>query len=179
MLPFAAARAGGQTTALAIVVGGFALLVDGALRRTTAPATLLTPWWRAALGTSARSIAVWAFADAGKVVAFAATAAPALGIALGKPLLGVAAVPLVVLTPVASRLIALSVDVLFSRDRRGPGAFVRVVVTSALTVLVVLASLSAGARAGASAALAAATTLIVAYVVAAAAFCEWRLSAAI
>ncbi|MBV8369903.1 MAG: hypothetical protein JO036_13400 [Candidatus Eremiobacteraeota bacterium] len=179
VLPFAAARAGGQTTALAVVVGGFALLVDGALRRTTAPATLLTPWWRAALGTSARAIAVWAFADAVQVAAFAAAAAPALGIAIGKPLLGVAAVPLVVLTPVASRLISLSVDVFFSRDRRGPGAFVRVVLTSALAVLVVLASLSAGARAGAPAALATATALVAAYAVAAAAFCEWRLSAAV
>jgi hypothetical protein len=176
-LPAVAARAGGQATALAVVIGGFALLTDGALRRTTAPATLLAPWWRAALGTSAPAIVAWALADAFAVAAFGAGTSLALGTALRTPLLGLAAVPLVVLAPVALRVTALGVDSVFPGDRRGPGAFVRVAVVGALTVLTVLAALGAGARGGLLASLAAPTAVLLAIIAATAEISTRRLAA--
>ena len=178
LLPAIAVRAGGQATALAVVIGGFALLLDGAFRRTTAPATLLTPWWRSALGTSPRAIVAWAFADASAVAAFGAGAAFALGIALGAPLLGIAAIPLVALVPVAVRTTALAADALFPGDRRGPGAFVRVLAVGGLAVLVATAALAAGAAGGAPVAIAAATVLILATVACGAAYSSRRLAAA-
>jgi len=178
VLPFVAARVGGQTIALAVVIGGFALVLDGALRRTTAPGTLLTPWWRAAVGTSGRSIAAWAIADAASVAAFAAGAMLALGAMLRTPLLGIAALPLVVCAPVALRTTVLATDTLFPGDRRGPGAFVRVLVVGALTALVAVASFAAGARAGAPASLAVATAMLLGIVAMSALFASRRLSAA-
>lgn len=176
-LPVVAARAGGQATALAVVIGGFALLADGALRRTTAPGTLLAPWWRSALGTSALAIVAWALADALVVAAFGAGASLALGTALRTPLLGVAAVPLVVLAPVALRVTALAVDSVFPGDRRGPGALVRVMAVGALTALTALAVLGAGARGGVLAALAATTAVLIAVIAVTAAISTRRLAA--
>jgi hypothetical protein len=176
-LPSVAARAGGQATALAVVIGGFALLVDGALRRTTAPATLLVPWWRTALGTSVRAIVAWAVADAFVVAAFGAGVSLALGAALRAPLLGIVAVPLVVSTPVALRMTALAVDSVFPGDRRGPAAFVRVLAVGALTVIVAVAGLGAGARGGVLASLLVTTAALVAVLLATAAFSARRLAA--
>ncbi|HEX3462475.1 MAG TPA: hypothetical protein VHS78_00295 [Candidatus Elarobacter sp.] len=176
--PWIAARAGGQATALAVVIGGFALLLDGALRRTTAPATLLTLWWRAAIGTSARSVVAWALADASAVVAFGAGAALVFGTALRTPLLGIAALPLILLAPVTLRTTALAVDTLFPADRHGPGAFMRLVVVGGSAAIIAIASFAAGACAGALASLVVATVLLLALLVLTAQMSARRLSAA-
>jgi hypothetical protein len=176
-VPSIAARAGGQATALVVVLGGFALLVDGALRRTTAPATLLTPWWRAAFGTSAPAVVVWALADASTVIAFGVGASLGLGAMLVRPLFGLAALPLVVLAPVALRVTALAVDSVFPGDRRGPGGFVRVVVVGTFAALIAVAAFGAGAGGGILAAFLTATAALTAVIVAAAALSTRQLAA--
>jgi hypothetical protein len=178
--PRAAGIAGGELVAMAIVIGGAALLLDGALRRTTAPATLLSPWWRSAIGTSPRAIVAWALADATAVVLFGAGAAIGLGVAFGAPLLALAALPIVVLVPLALRLIVLGVDSLFpsALDRRGAGASLRVAAVAAATAAIVALSLFTGVRGGAIAAVVTASALLAASVAASARWCAARLCSA-
>jgi hypothetical protein len=176
VVPRYAGTAGGELVAMAVVIGGFALLLDGALRHTTAPATLLSPWWRSAIGTSANGIAVWALADAAQAYAFGAGAAIGLGAALGAPLLGFAAIPAVVLVPVALRLVALAVDVLFpsAADRRGAGAALRCATVFVLAAATAALALAAGAHGGALASLAAITALLAVLVTISARWCATR-----
>jgi len=178
--PRFAGAAGGDLVAMAVVIGGFALLLDGALRRSTAPGTLLSPWWRSAIGTSGAAVVAWALADSARIALFGAGAALGLGIAFGSPLLAVAAVPVVFLVPVALRLTALAVDVLFpaALDRRAAGASVRVVAVATLTAVIVTLALAAAVRGGVFAALATVTLLLTGLVLAAARWCAFRLPGA-
>ena len=171
--PRFAAVAGGQLVAMAIVVGGLAVLLDAAIRGTTAPATLRSPWWRAAVGTSPRALAAWAFCDAIGPAAPLIGIALGLGIALGRPFYALAALPAILLVPVALRLVVLAVDTVFpaAADRYGAGASLRVFVVLELTTDIFVLALMAGARGGAFASIAVTTVALLA-VVAAAAWCS-------
>ncbi|HEY0382787.1 MAG TPA: hypothetical protein VGC72_11345 [Candidatus Elarobacter sp.] len=179
--PHLAARAGGELVSMAVVVGGLAVIFDAAIRGTTAPATLRSPWWRAAVGTSPLALVAWAFCDAAGVAAMLAGAALGLGVALGDPLPALAAVPEIALVPVALRLVVLAVDTFFPNavDRRGAGAGVRVTVVAELTLDIVFLALYAGAGGGPLAAIAATTAALVVVVVVAAWCCAVRLPYAV
>jgi hypothetical protein len=171
--PRVAAVAGGQLVAMAIVVGGLAVILDAAIRGTTAPATLRSPWWRAAVGTSPRGLAAWAFCDAAGAAAPLVGIAVGLGIALGQPLAALAVLPAIALVPAALRLVVLCGDTFFpaAADRRGAGAGLRAFVVFELTLDVFTLALAAGARGGAFASIAAATVALLA-ITAAAAWCS-------
>ena len=179
--PRFAAAAGGQLVSMAIVVGGLAAILDSAIRGTAAPATLHSPWWRAAFGTSPLGLATWAFCDAIGVAAPLTGIAIGLGIALGQPLPALAALPAVVLLPAALRLVVLCCDTLFpaATDRHGAGATVRIFVIFELTADVVTLALMAGARAGAFASLAVVTVALLAITAAAACCAAARLPHAV
>jgi hypothetical protein len=170
--PRLAAVAGGQTVAMAIVVGGLAVLLDAAIRGTTAPAALRSPWWCAAVGTSPGGLAAWAFCDGAGATAPLIGIAAGLGIALRSPLHAVAAIPAILLLPAALRLVVLAVDTMFpaAADRRGAGASLRIFVVSELAADIFALALWAGAYGGAFASLAVTAVALLA-VVAAAALC--------
>jgi hypothetical protein len=171
--PRFSAVAGGQALSMAIVVGGLAVLLDAAIRGTTAPSTLRSPWWRAAVGTSPRALAAWAFCDALGAAAPLIGIAAGLGIALGRPLYALAALAAILLLPVALRLVALAADTVFpsAADRYGAGASLRIFVVFELTADIVWLALVAGARGGAFASIAVTTAALLA-VVAVAAWCS-------
>lgn len=171
--PRAAAVAGGQLVAMAIVVGGLAVILDASIRMTTAPATLRSPWWRGAVGTSPHGLAVWAFCDAAGTAALLIGFAIGLGIALGQALSALAALPAMLLAPAALRLVLLAVDTFFpgDTDRRSVAASARVFVMMELTADVFTLALMAGARGGPFASIAATTAALLA-IVAVAAWCS-------
>lgn len=179
--PRVAATAGGQLVSMVIVVGGLAVILDAAIRGTTAPATLRSPWWRAAFGTSSRGLATWAFCDAIGAAAPLTGIAVGLGVALGQPLPALAALPAVVLLPVALRLVVLCCDTFFpaATDRYGAGASARVFVVFELTADVVTLALMAGARGGVFASLAVVTAALLAIAAAAAGCAAARLPHAV
>jgi hypothetical protein len=166
------AIAGGQLIAMTIIVGGLAVLLDASIRSTTAPATLRSPWWRAAIGTSSLALATWAFCDAAGAAALLAGIALGLGVALGNPLPALAAIPAILLVPAALRLVVLAVDTFYpaAADRSGAGAGARLWVVWELTVAIFMLALVAGARGGAYASIAT-TTAALFFVVVAAAWC--------
>jgi hypothetical protein len=149
------------------------VLLDAAIRGTTAPSTLRSPWWRAAVGTSPRALAAWAFCDALGAAAPLIGIAAGLGIALGRPLYALAALAAILLLPVALRLVALATDTVFpsAADRYGAGASLRIFVVFELTADIVWLALVAGARGGAFASIAVTTAALLA-VVAVAAWCS-------
>jgi hypothetical protein len=173
--------AGGQLVALTIVIGGLALLLDASIRGTTAPATLRSPWWRAAIGTLPRALAAWAFCDAAGTASMVIGIVLGLGVALGNPLPALAAVPAILLLPVALRLVVLVVDTFYpaAADRRGAGAAARLAVVWQATIAIFALSVVAGARGGAYASIATATAAL-SLIVAVAAWCgAARLPAAV
>lgn len=179
--PRVAAGAGGQLVSTVIVAGGLAIVLDGAIRGTTAPAELRSPWWRSAIGTSPRAMIAWALAG---TLPFAVTASGAvlgLGLAMHALALAVAAVPAIVLAPVALRLLVFGVDVLFaaSADRRGVAAALRVALVVAATTGVVTAAFAVGARGGLLASIGTFTVLLAALVAASAWWCARRLPSAV
>ena len=170
--PRFAAVAGGQVVAMAIVVGGLAVLLDAAIRGTTAPATLRSPWWRAAVGTSTRGLIAWALCDGAGAAASLIGIAAGLGIALNDPLPALAALPAILLLPVTLRLVVLAVDTFFptAADRRGAGAGVRLFVVAELTADIVTLALMAAASGGTYASIAVVTVALAA-IAAVAAWC--------
>ena len=175
------AIAGGQLVAMAIIVGGLAVLLDASIRATIAPATLRSPWWRAAVGTSSLALATWAICDAAGAASLLAGLALGLGVALGNPLPALAGIPAIVLAPAALRLVVLAVDTFYptAADRRGAGASTRLVVVWQLTAAIFTLAVVTGARGGAYASIAT-TTAALFFVVVAAAWCAAsRLPAAV
>jgi hypothetical protein len=179
--PHLAVRAGGDLTALVTVVGGLAVIFDAAVRGTTAPATLRSPWWRAAVGTSGAALAAWAFCDSAGVAAMLIGVAFGVGAALGEPLPAMLAVPMIALVPVALRLVVLAVDTFFptAADRRGAGGGVRAGVVGELTLDIAFLALYVGGRDGALASIATTTVALAVVVIVAAAVCGARLPAAV
>ena len=179
--PRFAAFAGGQLIALAIVIGGLAVILDAAIRGTTAPATLRSPWWRAAVGTLPRGLVAWAFCDAAGVASQLIGLAAGLGIALGNLLPALAALPAILLVPVALRLVVLAVDTVFpaEADRRGAGAGARIFVVATLTAGIFTLALTAGARGGAFASIVVTTVALLAVAAAAAWWSAVRLPHAV
>ncbi len=179
--PRFAAGAGGQLVSLAIVVGGLSVLLDAAIRGTTAPETLRSPWWRAAIGTSPRALTVWALSDALGPASVLAGIATGLGIALGDLLPALAALPTIVLVPVALRLVVLAVDTFYPTavDRHGAGASARVTVVGFLTSTIFTLALFAGVYGGVFATLASVTLVLIVAVIVAARVCAARLPSAI
>ena len=179
--PRFAAGAGGQLVSLAIVVGGLSVLLDAAIRGTIAPATLRSPWWRAAIGTSPLALSAWALSDALGPASVLAGIATGLGIALGDPVPALAALPIIVLVPVALRLVVLAVDTFYptAADRRGAGASARVTVVGFLASNIFTLALFAGVYGGVFATLAAVTLVLIAVVIVAARLCAARLPTAI
>ena len=175
------AIAGGQLVAMAIVIGGLAVLLDASIRGTTAPATLRSPWWRAAVGTSPLALATWAFCDATAAASLLIGIALGLGIALGSPLPALAAIPAIVLALVALRLVVLAVDTFYPSavDRRGAGAAVRLAVVWELAIDIAMLALYAGAGGGAYASIAATTAALTVVAAVAAWCCAVRLPAAV
>ena len=96
-----------------------------------------------------------------------------LGIGLGQPLTALAALPAMLLVPVALRLVVLAVDTFFPAevDRRGAAASARVFVVMELTADIFTLALMAGARGGPFASIAATTVALLA-IVAVAAWCS-------
>jgi hypothetical protein len=181
IVPHFATGLGGELVSLAIVVGGLALLLDAAIRGTIAPATLRSPWWRAAIGTSPVALTVWALSDALGPASVLIGIAIGLGIALGDLVPALAALPAIVLVPVALRLVVLAVDTFHpaAADRRGAGAAVRITVVGFLACSIFTLALVAGAYGGVFAAIATVTLMSIAVVIAAAWLCAARLPSAI
>ncbi|HEV2739959.1 MAG TPA: hypothetical protein VGU66_15380 [Candidatus Elarobacter sp.] len=179
--PRVSAVAGGQLIAMAIVIGGLAVLLDASIRGTTAPATLRSPWWRAAIGASPPALATWAFSDAAGTASLLAGLALGLGIALGNPAPAFAALPAILLVPTALRLVVLAVDTSYPAavDRRGAGATVRLVVVWQLTIAIFALAVVTGARGGAYASIAATTAALCVVVAAAAWYGAARLPSAV
>lgn len=179
--PGFAASVGGQLVSLAIVVGGLALLLDAAIRGTIAPATLRSPWWRAAIGTSPVALTAWALSDALGPAAMLAGSATDLGIVLRDPLPALASIPALVLVPIALRLVVLGVDTFYPAvaDRRGAGASARVTVVALLASVIFTLGLVAGAYGGVFAMLAVVTLVLIAVAIVAARLCAARLPFAI
>ncbi len=175
------AIAGGQLVAMAIVIGGLAVLLDASIRVKAAPATLRSPWWRAAIGTSPLALATWALCDATAAASLLIGIALGLGIALGSPLPALAAIPAVVLALVALRLVVLAVATFYPSavDRRGAGAAVCLAVVWELAIDIAWLALYAGAGGGAYASVAAATAALSVVVAVAAWCCAVRLPAAV
>jgi hypothetical protein len=106
--------------------------------------------------------------------------ATGLGIALGDPLPALAALPVIVLVPVALRLVVLAVDTIYptAADRRGAGASTRVTAVGFLASSIFTLALVAGAY-GVFATLAAVALVLVGIVIVAAWMCSARLPSAI
>jgi hypothetical protein len=167
---------------MAVVIGGLALVLDASIRGTVAPATLRSPWWRAAIGASPLALAAWAFSDAAGVVCVAIGIALGLGLTLGNPLLALAAIPAIVLAPVALRLVIFAVDTFYPSafDRRSvTGAADRGAVVTVLTSAMVALALVAGAHGGAYAGIATLTAQLLVVVTAAVRCCASWLPAAV
>ncbi len=179
--PRFAAVTGGQLVAMAVVIGALSLVLDASVRGTTAPATLRSPWWRAAIGTSPLALAAWAFCDAAGTALLLIGLALGLGVALGNPLPALAVIPAIALVPIALRLVVLAVDTFYPAtiDRYGPGAGGRLTVVWVLTSATFTSAIVAGARGGAYASIAAATAILLAITVIAAWCCAVRLPAAV